>query len=585
MSPTPSPDTSKYTIDGNVAKILPSGGDDWDNLQTVATALAGLPGAKLEFASGTFYFGYQVDFLDFDGELFGPGAVCTAGLANAPMTPLDAVDREVFNSPAGWPALFHFRETLTAAGVPDGTPLNLHVHDLQFEGTKAPGHQGIAFGGLTHRNICASNFILCSNPMMYVQDESIVLNGTTPTALANTDVENVSVNAAALMQGTQYVEGAGDDYTVDLVAGTVVRTVGSSIGDGATVYVGYSNGQNLAADALRYTILIEDCEFESALVKQDGITHPNVDAPIRVWGGHAWIARNSIFGVFNNVTYTNIPELASLIIDVDTSSSGAVQKPWNGELKIRRCEFKNGSSGVITNHLDGVAATPGDVIYPVGSLERGLISIEDCEFKNVAMDNETFYPFHNFQCSTCDIILRRNDLKTVAAFARFFPDDLVRKGAWDGTGAMTIVVEDNDIRDLQLAPGEFGAFAFQPLRVAGQNLGGLRAGNIDGNKIELTGFHFRNPMIVQGLAGGAPFSVKGNVISAKGNGLGPAAIVVGGPSAGADLAINDLSKYKRFTPHDIQIDAGAVGTVVHAEPGDVIDDDGTDSFINGGTTI
>ena len=582
MAPTPSPDASKYTIVGNVAKILPSGGDDWDNLQTVATALAGLPGAKLEFASGTFFFSYQVDFLDFDGEIFGPGAVCTAGLVNAPMTPLDAVDREVFNSPAGWPGLFHFRETMTALGVPNGTPVNLHVHDLKFEGTKAPGHQGIAFGGLTHRNICANYFISCANPMMYIQDESIVLNGTTPTALANTNVEDVSVNAAALMQGTKFVEGAGDDYTVDLVAGTIVRTIGSSIGDGATVYVGYSNGQNLAADAMRYTILVEDCEFEAALVKQDGITHPNVDGGIRVWGGQGWLARSSIFGVFNNVTYTNIPELASLLID---ASFAGVQKPWNGELKVRRCEFKNGSSGVVTNSLDGVAATPGGVVYPAGSLERGLITIEDCEFKNVAMDNETFYPFHNFQSSTCDIILRRNACKTVATFARFFPGGQVRKGAWDGTGAMSIVVEDNEIRDLQLAPGEFGAFAFQPLSVWGSDTGGLRSGNVDGNKIELTGFHFRNPLMVEGLAGGAPFSVKGNVISAKGNGLGPAAIMVGGPSAGADLAINDLSKYKRFTPHDIQINANAVGTVVHAEPGDVIDDDGTDSIINGGTTI
>ena len=73
--------------------------------------------------------------------------------------------------------------------------------------------------------------------------EYIQLNGTTATSLAHANVRSAGgtdgVRVAAALTSTAYVEGAGDDYTVNYTNGTVVRTAGSTIPDGGYVYVNY----------------------------------------------------------------------------------------------------------------------------------------------------------------------------------------------------------------------------------------------------------------------------------------------------------------------------------------------------------
>ena len=68
-------------------------------------------------------------------------------------------------------------------------------------------------------------------------DEAIVLNGTTATALKRANVSNVAVRTAAGLSGTPV--GAAQ-YTVSTTNGTIARVGGSTIADGATVYVSYT---------------------------------------------------------------------------------------------------------------------------------------------------------------------------------------------------------------------------------------------------------------------------------------------------------------------------------------------------------
>jgi len=70
-------------------------------------------------------------------------------------------------------------------------------------------------------------------------DKEMVLTGTTAISLGRGSVSNVTVRAAPDMGGALYV-GAGTDYTVVALAGTVARAGGSAITDGQTVYVTFT---------------------------------------------------------------------------------------------------------------------------------------------------------------------------------------------------------------------------------------------------------------------------------------------------------------------------------------------------------
>lgn len=68
-------------------------------------------------------------------------------------------------------------------------------------------------------------------------------------------VLGVRVNSAVGGAGTTYTEGGGSDYTVSYVNGTIVRTGGSTIVSGSTVYVSYQyalTGADLAREGLNF---------------------------------------------------------------------------------------------------------------------------------------------------------------------------------------------------------------------------------------------------------------------------------------------------------------------------------------------
>lgn len=103
-----------------------------------------------------------------------------------------------------------------------------------------------------------------------IVDEYIQLNGLVATSLAHANLLTAAGAAAAVRVasatgggGTVYTEGAGADYTVNYVNGTVVRVAGTTIADGAYVYVTYSY-QLTAAD-------IED-EGYNFWLRQDSVT-------------------------------------------------------------------------------------------------------------------------------------------------------------------------------------------------------------------------------------------------------------------------------------------------------------------------
>lgn len=79
-----------------------------------------------------------------------------------------------------------------------------------------------------------------------VVDDPVTLTGTTASNLSQANL--VGGPSASLpltrvsstptgVTGTTYTEGAGSDYTVDYLHGTIVRTGGSTIPSGSTVYV------------------------------------------------------------------------------------------------------------------------------------------------------------------------------------------------------------------------------------------------------------------------------------------------------------------------------------------------------------
>lgn len=74
--------------------------------------------------------------------------------------------------------------------------------------------------------------------------EHVTLTGTTAASLryaplASTPAPIVTLATLAQIPTTPYVEGAGNDYTVDYTAGTIVRTSGSTIPSGSLVKVTY----------------------------------------------------------------------------------------------------------------------------------------------------------------------------------------------------------------------------------------------------------------------------------------------------------------------------------------------------------
>lgn len=71
--------------------------------------------------------------------------------------------------------------------------------------------------------------------------EHVQLSGTTAVALKSKNITDVVVTASTLgnVPTTPFTAGAGNDYVVDLAAGTIARDAAGNIGDGDTVKVTY----------------------------------------------------------------------------------------------------------------------------------------------------------------------------------------------------------------------------------------------------------------------------------------------------------------------------------------------------------
>jgi len=93
-------------------------------------------------------------------------------------------------------------------------------------------------------------------PYATITGEYIQLNALVATTLAHANLLTAAggvlgVRVATLpMTGTVYTEGGADDYTVNYVNGTIVRVGGTTIVDGAYVYVNYMYALT-ASDVLR----------------------------------------------------------------------------------------------------------------------------------------------------------------------------------------------------------------------------------------------------------------------------------------------------------------------------------------------
>lgn len=76
-------------------------------------------------------------------------------------------------------------------------------------------------------------------------DEAIVLNGVDPTNLRHANIFGAPLGGVRVastptgVAGVTYAEGPASDYTVNYTNGQIQRTAGSTIPDGATVYVNY----------------------------------------------------------------------------------------------------------------------------------------------------------------------------------------------------------------------------------------------------------------------------------------------------------------------------------------------------------
>lgn len=94
--------------------------------------------------------------------------------------------------------------------------------------------------------------VLFGNSVM--NDRPVVLTGTTASALPRANVSNVSVRSAPNYGGTLY---AASDYTLNLVNGTIARSGGSTIPDGATVFVTFT-----------FALTEADFQFDGRLFQQ-----------------------------------------------------------------------------------------------------------------------------------------------------------------------------------------------------------------------------------------------------------------------------------------------------------------------------
>lgn len=96
-------------------------------------------------------------------------------------------------------------------------------------------------GGAAHTPFGVNAVALPLLDLLPTVTEHVTLTGTTAVSLRNSPVQNEVVTLATLgtTPTTPFVEGAGNDYVMDYVNGTIVRDAGGSIASGSVVKVTY----------------------------------------------------------------------------------------------------------------------------------------------------------------------------------------------------------------------------------------------------------------------------------------------------------------------------------------------------------
>jgi len=436
---------------------------------------------------------------------------------------------------------------------------------------------------LDQKNKSMQAFIYCTpeNGSSGVLGEAIVLNGTTPTNLAFSNLSNVAnVNSAPDVQGTDFAETT--DYTVDLVLGTVTRVGGGAIGDGATVYVTY-NRTDMVAAASTCDVLLKNCTVQGQRFVENGITYNDVEIGLMVEPSRGISVAPNSFSAGGWFHYRDVPELLDLRYDLNL---GIPMQHLNGVVRIEDCEFKDLTFAWDTEGLEGVSATPGGHTYPAGSVDRSLFMAKRVKMERIGIDNLTLWSCIHGINSGLDIVYDDCVWQTNGAVFQ------MNSSAEDSSSAHLAgwVGESNSLNmtncralDIKAPPGQFGIFNFQPVLIFG--FGGSipnRASSISGCEFEFTGplVDFWEIIIFSPVS---ELSFNNNKIrTSRGHRVEQAPVRVNDGTV--SLMGNDFSDCQINPGHSaIRIGGGGVDCTIHAEPNDMIEDQGTGTKITGGT--
>ena len=380
MAPTPSPNgdyISPFPIeDATEVVVLPTGTDDYDNLQHALDELAGKEGARLTLVGGAYYHRYMLQARDFDGVIEGAGTgqtTLSAGTPSSRMSLLDADDRLLYN-PSGWPSQIIFKET-----PEDGTPINIDVRGIGFQASRRRGYIGVVDGeDELNLQLRAHIGVFPSYAQLSVIDEALELTGTTPVALPSSGLDGIFIQVWSEVNagGDNFVEDT--DFTFDRTAGTIARIALGAIGDGQTVYATYNDAPN-RANVSRADAVIEDCAFRGfPFVDRNGRTHHSVDAAIMINGGTEYGIEQSEYDVFHNGVITEIEEYAALKYSNEGSFNFVENVytpalPINGTFRVQNCQFDEVGRAVWADHIEGVAAE-GSYVFAENAAVRSSLT-------------------------------------------------------------------------------------------------------------------------------------------------------------------------------------------------------------------
>lgn len=590
MAPTPSPDSDFYDIVGNRATIRPNGTDDWDNVQTVFNTLNALSpsariGSRVTFAGGTFYLSYGVLCRNFSGEIFGAGKGGTTivyGTVDAPIVRYDATDRTLFG-PTGWPSVFLFHETPTSP-----TPIDLYMHDLSIKGTDAPGYAG--YGNVYdafNLGVQTMVHIMPSHPMMTVFDVAIVLTGSTPTSVGQTNIQGVTVNDAAGVAGTNFVENT--DFTVDHAAGTITR-LGAGITSGATVYVTYNNGRNIGLTASVAKAKFERCSFKGGVLLRNGIEHYSAQTAINVQQSSALKYLSNGHDAQHLAAFNDAP-FSFLHWDLIFDS---IRQPINGSTIIRDCDFANTDFGLELNGCDGVPDSLGTNVFPVTALARSYYEVTNCRFFKAGYGQLWFTSIDVDSTTGTDVVISNNTFDTVMGVV--FMDSLAHfelsnAGTYDQRGVgfdgapISLTFNGNTVKNHKLALDQFGGY-FLPTVTMFSNAGltprqVTRGIVITNNLIECAFTTELSPEISLSAIDGA--TIVGNKFVTLAGIQAREAIQIS-DSDNVLIAGNDFSGFAKHPGRaDVLLSPGATSAIVHLRDTDIVEDQGTTSLIMGGS--